>query len=179
MKHRRPTMVARMDTKDILADAFGRAADGVRRVTDGLGADALAYRPDPEANSIGWLVWHLTRVHDDHLSEIAGRDQAWSADGWAERFDLPHDRDDIGYGHTSEQVGAVRPGGPELLGYHDAVLGRTREYLQTIDAAELDRIIDDRWDPPVSVGVRLVSVIEDQLQHLGQAAYVRGLFERR
>lgn len=169
-----------METGEILAEAFGRAATGVRRLTDGLDADALAYRPDPDANSIGWLVWHLTRVHDDHVSEIAGRDQAWSAEGWAQRFDLPLDLGDIGYGHTSEQVGSVRPDGPELLvGYHDAVLRRTREYLATIDAPELDRIIDDRWDPPVSVGVRLVSVIEDQLQHVGQAAYVRGLFERR
>ncbi|HVM15814.1 MAG TPA: DUF664 domain-containing protein [Egibacteraceae bacterium] len=169
-----------METSDILADAFARAAEGVHRITEGLDADALAYRPDPDANSIGWLVWHLTRVHDDHVSEIAGRDQVWVADGWAQRFDLPGEHDDTGYGHTPEQVGAVRPGGPELLiGYHDAVFGLTREYLETINPAELDRIIDERWDPPVSVGVRLVSVIEDQLQHLGQAAYVRGLFERR
>ena len=170
----------RMEIDDVLADAFQRVREGVRRVTERLDAEALAYRPDMEANSIGWLVWHLTRVHDDHVSEIAGRDQAWHDDGWADRFDLPLDRADIGYGHSSEQVGAVRPADPALLvEYHEAVADRTLAYLDTVDAAELDRIIDDRWDPPVSVGVRLVSVIEDQMQHLGQAAYVRGLFERR
>lgn len=169
-----------MEIGEVLADAFQRVREGVQRVTDGLDAEALAYRPDAEANTIGWLVWHLTRVHDDHVSEIAGRAQAWHDDGWADRFDLPLDPADIGYGHSSEQVGAVRPAEPALLvEYHETVAERTLAYLDTVDAAELDRIIDDRWDPPVSVGVRLVSVVEDQLQHLGQAAYVRGLFERR
>jgi uncharacterized damage-inducible protein DinB len=173
-------MVCPMDSGAVLADAFERVREGVRRVTDGLGAEALAYRPDPDANSIAWLVWHATRVHDDHVSEIAGADQIWVADGWAERFDLPFDPADTGYGHSSEQVGAVRPDGPALLvGYHEAVAERTFAYLQTVDAADLDRIIDDRWDPPVSVGVRLVSVVDDQTQHLGQAAYVRGMLERR
>ncbi|HWB71440.1 MAG TPA: DUF664 domain-containing protein [Egibacteraceae bacterium] len=168
-----------METSEVLLDAFERIRQGVRRVTEGLDAEALAFRPDPDANSIAWLVWHATRVQDDHVSEIAGRGQAWVADGWADRFDLPADPAYTGYGHTSQQVGAVRADGPDLLvGYHEAVAQRTFEYLETIDAAELDRIIDDRWDPPVSVGVRLVSVIDDQIQHVGQAGYVRGMLER-
>ena len=169
-----------MEVRELLTDAFERVRDGMRRVTDGLDAEALAYRPDPQANSIAWLVWHATRVHDDHVSEIAGLPQAWTADGWADRFALPFDPAETGYGHRAEEVGAVRPDGPELLvGYHEAVAQRTVTYLETLDAAELDRIIDERFDPPVSVGVRLISVISDQLQHLGQAAFVRGLFERR
>ncbi|MDQ4130056.1 MAG: DinB family protein [Actinomycetota bacterium] len=169
-----------METRDVLADAFDRIRQGVIRVTEGVDAAALVYRPDPAANSIAWLLWHLTRVQDDHVSEIAGREQAWTAEGWADRLDLPFDRTDTGYGHTSEQVAAVRPDGPELLvGYHQAVSARTLEYLETLTAAELDRIIDRRWDPPVSVGVRLVSVVEDQMQHLGQASYVRGMYERQ
>lgn len=168
-----------METNEILADAFERVRDGVHRVVGGLDGQALAYRPDADANSIGWLVWHLTRVHDDHVSEIAGRDQAWTDEGWSDRFGLPLDRADTGYGHSSEQVAAVRLDGPEVLtGYHDAVVRRTLAYLDTVDAAELDRVVDDRWDPPVSVGVRLVSVIADQLQHLGQASYVRGMHEK-
>ncbi len=168
-----------METSAILTDAFQRIREGVRRVTDGLDANDLAYRPDADANSIAWLIWHSTRIQDDHVSDIAGRDQLWIADGWADRFDLPFDPTDTGYGHSSQQVGAVRPDGPDLLvAYHEAVAQRTLEYLNTIDAAELDRIIDRRWDPPVSVGVRLVSVINDQMQHVGQAAYVRGMRER-
>lgn len=168
-----------METSEVFSEAFQRIREGVGRVSEGLDAESLAYRPDPDANSIAWLVWHSIRIQDDHISEIAGRNQAWISDGWADRFDLPLDPMDIGYGNTSEQVGAVKPDEPELLvGYHEAVARYTREYLDTIDAAELDRIIDDRWDPPVSVGVRLVSVIADLLQHLGQAAYVRGMLER-
>ena len=169
-----------MDTPQVLADAFDRVHQVVQASAERLDADALAWRPDAEANSIAWLVWHLTRIQDHHLSEIAGREQAWTADGWAQRLRRPADPDDTGYGHTSQEVAAVRPEGPDLLlGYHAAVAQRTQEYLATVDADELDRIIDRSYDPPVSVGVRLVSVISDNLQHAGQARYVRGLVERR
>jgi hypothetical protein len=168
-----------METKDILVDAYGRIHELVHAVVDGLDAEELGYRPDPEANSIGWLVWHLTRVQDDHVSEIAGRDQAWVVDGWADRFGMGPDPMNTGYGHTSVEVGAVRPDAQSVRDYYDAVHARTLEYLETIDAEELDRIIDERWEPPVSVGVRLVSVIGDDLEHVGQAAYIRGMLERR
>lgn len=168
-----------MESRDILKDAFTRGRDGARGLTKRLDAEALAWRPDPGANSIAWLVWHLTRVQDDHVSEIAGREQAWIDDGWARRFDLPFDDGATGYGQSPAEVAAVRPDGPEILvDYHEVVVARTFDYLETIDAHELDRVIDTRWDPPVTVGVRLVSVINDQDQHLGQAAYVRGMLKR-
>jgi len=168
-----------METSNVLKDAFDRIRQLVERSVGGLDADALAYRPEAGANSIGWLVWHLTRIQDDHVAEIAGRDQVWMVDGWADRFGMEADPHNTGYGHTSEQVAALRPGTPNLLtGYHAAVAERTREYLQMIDETELDRIIDTSYDPPVSVGVRLVSVISDNLQHAGQAMYVRGILER-
>lgn len=169
-----------MDTKELLVDAFERIKENVYRVTEGLDTAALAYRPDPDANSIGWLVWHLTRVQDHHVSDLAQVEQAWIEDEWAGRFGMEPEPHNVGYGHTTEQVAAIRPSGPQLLReYHDAVHARTSAYLATVDAAELDRIVDVRWDPPVSAGVRLVSVIGDDLQHVGQAAYVRGLYERR
>jgi uncharacterized damage-inducible protein DinB len=168
-----------MDTAALVADAFGRLQQEVHRAGEGLDAAALAYRPDADANSIAWLLWHLTRVQDDHVSELAGRSQAYVADGWAARLGMAPDPLDIGYGHTSVQVAAVRPAEPSvLLAYHDAVTARTLEYVETLDAAELDRIVDERWEPAVSAGVRLVSVINDCLQHAGQANYVRGLVER-
>ena len=147
---------------------------------EGLSADALAFRPDADANSIGWLVWHLTRVQDDHIADLAGRNQAYVEHGWADRLGMHPDPHDLGYGHTSEQVAAVRPDSPDvLLSYFDAVHERTLDYLATVEADELDRIIDYRWDPPVSAGVRLVSVVSDCLQHAGQANYVRGMVKRR
>lgn len=169
-----------MDTNELLREAFERTRDDVRSVTTGLDAAGLTFRPDPDANSIAWLVWHATRVQDDHLAALADREQRWTASGWVERFGFGLPPADTGYGHDSGQVDLVRPEGTELLvDYHTEVHDETVRYLATIDAAALERIVDERYDPPVTVGVRLVSVLHDGMQHLGQAAYVRGLLERR
>jgi hypothetical protein len=165
-----------MDTKDLLLEAFGRIPERARDVVSGLSADQLAVRVDGRANPIGWLVWHLTRVQDDHVSEVAGTEQAWTAGGWAERFGLPLETTDTGFGHTDEQVDSVRVEDPSLLtGYLDDVHARTRDFVSGLTEADLDRVVDRRWDPPVTLGVRLVSVIDDDLEHLGQAAFVKGL----
>ncbi len=165
-----------MTTADLLADAFSRIREVVHHTVDELKPDQLAARPGGQANSIAWLIWHLTRITDDHVAAAAGTEQAWTADGWAARFSLPFDVADTGYGHDSAEVGAVRvPSGELLTGYHDAVFEHTTRYVRDLTDADLDRIVDERWDPPVTLGVRLVSVISDGLQHAGQAAYVRGL----
>jgi Protein of unknown function (DUF664) len=164
-----------MTVAELLEDALGRVRGVVHEVAGGLTAEQLAFRPVPSANSIGWLIWHLTRVTDDHVADAAGIGQAW-ADGWAARFGLPLDIADTGYGHGSGEVAAVRVASAGLLtGYHDAVIEQTTRYVRGLADADLDRIVDRRWDPPVTLGVRLVSVISDDLQHAGQAAYVRGL----
>ncbi len=168
-----------MNPSDELIDAFGRVQGTVHQVVRDLDLDALTYRPDPDANSIAWLVWHLTRIQDDHIADVAGTEQAWVSDGWIEQFGLPFAADATGYGHTSEEVAAVKIPGELLVAYYDAVHARTISYVETINADDLDRIVDEGWDPPVTLGIRLVSVIEDDIAHAGQAAYVRGLVERR
>jgi hypothetical protein len=169
-----------METRDVLIDAFERVHGVVHQVLDGLSEGDVAYRPDRDANSIAWLVWHLTRIEDDHVSDLAGTEQVWTAAGWHERCRLPFDPSATGYGFDSTDVAAVRVDPPTLLlGYHDEVHAHVVRYLEGIDAAELDRIVDTAWDPPVTAGVRIVSVISDALQHAGQAAYVRGLIERQ
>lgn len=167
-----------MDVGMVLADGLTRIQENVEQVLDGVG-DALTWQPDPEANSIAWLVWHLTRVQDDHVAAVVGAEQAWTADGWEERFALPLETRDIGYGHTPEQVRTVRATPDLLLGYHRAVSARSIAWVPTLTTTDLDRIVDERWDPPVSLGVRLVSVLDDDTQHIGQAAYLRGLAARR
>lgn len=168
-----------MTSSEVLADSFGRVRDIVHRVLDGVSPDHLTARLDSEANSIGWLIWHLTRIQDDHIAGVAGTDQVWTASGWAERFELPFDRADTGFGHTAAQVAAVTAGDELLRGYYDAVHGATLAFLRPLTDADLDRVVDTRWDPPVTLGVRLVSVTVDDLQHVGQAAYIRGILERR
>jgi hypothetical protein len=165
---------------DLLVDGFNRIAEEVHNAADGLSAEQLAYRADAEANSIGWLIWHLTRVQDDHVAAVARVEQAWTGQDWAKRFDLPFEPGDIGYGHGVEDVASVRVASPELLtGYHDAVHEQSLRYVRRLVDADLDRVIDDAWDPPVTLSVRLVSVLSDGLQHVGQAAFVRGIVLRR
>jgi hypothetical protein len=164
-----------MTGAELLVDAFGRVRGVVRRVVGGLTPEQLAFRVDPEANSIAWLVWHLTRIQDDHVADVARTGQVWTAQGWVERFGLPFDLRDTGYGHRPADVAAVRVSGELLVGYHDAVHTQTVRYVERLVDADLDRVVDRSWDPPVTLGVRLVSVIADDLQHAGQAAFVRGI----
>jgi uncharacterized damage-inducible protein DinB len=164
---------------DVLIDGFGRVRESVHAVVAGLDQDELAYRVDGEANSIAWLVWHLTRVQDDHVAGVADLAQVWTAQDWVDRFDLPFGRHATGYGDGPDEVAAVRVD-PELLtGYHDAVYQQTVDYVSGLTDADLPRIVDEGWDPPVTLAVRLVSVIDDDAQHVGQAAFVRGILLRR
>ncbi len=167
-----------MTSAELIADTFGRIHEAVHEAVEGLTADELAFRLDDEANSIAWLVWHLTRIQDDHVAGVSGADQVWTSSGWSSRFGLPFEVGDTGYGHQAEEVGAVRADANLLLGYHDAVFETTLDFVRQATDRDLERVVDERFDPPVTLGVRLVSVIADDLQHAGQAAYVRGVIER-
>jgi hypothetical protein len=168
-----------MNSAELLVDAFGRVHGVAHAAVDGLTAAELNFRPDCGAasgNSIGWLVWHLARVQDDHVAGVAGIGQVWMSQGWAAKFGLPFEPSAIGYGHTDADVTATRiESGQLLLGYLDAVHEQTVAYVQGLTADDLDRVVDESWHPVVTLGVRLVSVIADDLQHAGQAAYLRGL----
>ena len=167
-----------MNVSDLMTDALGRIPGLVHGAVDGLSVDDLAWRPDPEANTIAWLVWHLARIEDDHVAGVAGTIQAWD-EGWADRFDLSLPAGDHGYGHSSAQVGEVRASADLLAGYYDEVSARTASYVAGLTPDDLDVVVDGAWDPPVTLGVRLVSVINEVNQHVGQANYLRGLLERR
>lgn len=169
-----------MTSASLLTDAFGRIREEVHEAVDGLSVPDLEYRVDAEANSIAWLVWHLTRVQDDHVAAVAGHAQEWTVGGWAGRFGLPLDTADTGYGHSNEQVAVVRVKSAELLtGYHDAVYEQTSRYVASLTDADLPRVVDENWDPPVTLAVRLISVIDDDMEHVGQAKFIRGLLLRR
>ncbi len=167
-----------MDHTELLIETYSRVPEEAERVLDGLDSGALTFRPDAEANSIAWLIWHLARGQDQQVADVAGTDPAWTADGWADRFGLPFPETDTGFGHRSADVAAVSAGPDLLRGYLADVHRRSVDYLRTVGAADLDRVVDEAWDPPVTLGARLVSIVADDLQHLGQAAYLRGLYER-
>ena len=164
---------------DLLVNGFDHVRETVRQAVEGLDEVRLGFRPDAEANSIAWLVWHLTRVQDDHIAHVAGGEQLWTSAGWVERFGLPFDVEAIGYGQTTAEVGMVRAEAELLAAYQDAVHAATLDFLATVSESDYARVVDERWDPPVTLAVRLVSVLNDTLQHAGQASYVRGLVDRR
>jgi Protein of unknown function (DUF664) len=168
-----------MDIAALLDELYGRIPPLARDAVDGLDVDTLVAAPAPGTNTIAWLVWHSARVQDHHVGELLEVDQIWQDGHWAARFGLDPDPQNTGYGHTPADVARVRPDGAgTLVEYLEAVSERTSAMLADLTPAELDRIVDRRWDPPVTLGVRLVSVADDSLQHLGQAAYVRGLLDR-
>lgn len=162
-------------TADLFGDAISRIRSGLREAVEGLDEEQLAYRIDGRANSIGWLVWHQARVCDDHVAEVAGSEQVYTAQGWADRLGLPLEDSDTGYGHSSDEVPLVQTSAELLIGYGDAAAQRMADYVAGLTDGDLDRVVDERFDPPVTLAVRLVSVVDDCVQHLGQAALIRGL----
>ena len=169
-----------MDSRAVFLDLFERIPPLVEQAVTGLDAEELATPPAPGANTIAWLTWHLTRVHDSHVAELLPELQLWETGDFAEAFGLQPDPHNTGYGHSPDDVLAVRPVDPAaVLAYHGAVFERSRTYLSGLSDDDLDRIVDENWDPPVTLGVRLVSVADDCLEHVGQANYVRGILERR
>ncbi|MFD6157670.1 DinB family protein [Nocardia sp. NPDC060256] len=169
-----------MTSADLLIDAFGRVQENVHGAVADLTTDELAVQLDPGANSIAWLIWHLTRVQDDHVADVADIDQVWTAAGWAERFGLPFDDTAIGYGDTPDEVAQLGAVSADLLlGYYDAVHAQTIKYVSGLTDADLPRVVDTRWNPPVTLAVRLISVVDDDIQHSGQAAFIRGVLLRR
>ena len=164
-----------MKSNELLLDSFGRILETVTAALAGVDDATLLRRPAGNGNSMAWLIWHLGRVEDAQVASAAGLEQVWTSQGFAGRFDLQLPPRDTGYGHSSRQVDAVQAPAELLLEYYDAVHRQTVEFLKTLGDDDLDRIVDTRWDPPVTLGVRLVSTIADCLQHVGQAAYAKGL----
>ena len=162
----------------LLIDAFYSIRDVVNETVNGLSVADLGFQPTESANSIAWLVWHLTRIQDDHISGLSSKAQVWVKD-WYERFNLPFEKNDTGYGHSLEDVARVRSEANLLTNYFNAVNTETIKYIETLDKQDYEKVVDNRWDPPVTQAVRLISIVSDDLQHAGQAAYVRGLLSKR
>jgi len=168
-----------VEWQELIIDGYGRILQVLEEVLDGLTQDDLNQQPRPDCNSMGWLIWHLTRVQDDHIASLMGKDQLWTSEGWHARFNRAPEPKDIGFGHSSKDVAAFQsPDVKTLLGYHRAVLERTKGYIAALSLSDLARKLDEPWYKPLpTVGVRLISIMSDSLQHAGQIAYLRGLLK--
>jgi uncharacterized protein DUF664 len=161
--------------RELLRDAFTRLIEHVDELTDGLTDDQANYRPSPGANSIAWLIWHSARVQDIQLAPIAGVEQVWKTGGWVDRFGLDLPPNDSGYGHGPNEVAKVQAPADLLASYYHAVHDLTLAFVADVTAEDLEAIVDRNWDPPVTASGRIVSIIDDCAQHLGQAAYLLGI----
>lgn len=160
----------------LLIDAARRPLDAAEAVLSGIDDVVLHTSPDERGSSIAWLIWHAARQQDAQVAILADRPQVWETGAWAQRLGVRREPSEVGFGDDLGTVRSLRvASSKELLGYLRAVVEFLSDYLGELSPAQLDEVIDTSWDPPVTRGVRIVSTIDDAAQHLGQAAYVRGL----
>jgi len=165
-----------MEWQQLIIDTYERISQVLEKALDGLTVDELNQQLHPDCNSMGWLTWHLTRGQDRAIADLMCEEQLWVKDKWHARFNRPPDPPDTGFGHSLEDLAAFKsPDVQTLLAYHHAVLERTKHYISNLSGTDLDRELDHPRFP--TVGVRLVAVISDNLQHAGQVAYVHGLLK--
>src|SRR6478609_5249454 len=112
--------------RDLLTDGFERIRDGVPEVVDGLSAEELLWRPDPAANHVAWLLWHLARQQDDQVAALLDDEPVWVSEGWVERFALPYPPEVHGWSMSASDVGRFTVVDASLFaGYERAVHERT------------------------------------------------------
>ncbi len=167
-----------MDWRDLIIDGYDRIFETLDPALKGLTKAELDKQPDSKSNPLGWTVWHLARGQDSQIADLAKTEQLWLKDGWHKKFKRPADAGDTGYGDSAAEVAAFRsPTAAVLLEYCRAVVAASNRYLKSIDVKELGRVLDEDYQPPPTVGVRIVSVMADSLEHAGEAAYIRGLIK--
>ena len=162
-----------MHCAEFITGIFARISHVLEASLEGLNQLEINRQPCPECNSIGWMVWHLTRVQDRFIATLSDNEQVWIAEKWYEAFGREADASDIGYGHTPEDLANFKA--PEvkiLLDYYQATFERTKQYTNGISPEELDRAVGD--SRLSTVAMRLTAFISDNLQHAGQVAYLRG-----
>ena len=167
-----------MECHEMLSVSYVGVLETIERALDGLTKEDLNWQPRPDCNSIGWSIWHLTRVQDSLIASLMGEEQLWIKDGWHTKFGRSSDANDIGFGHTPQDLAKFKsPDVETLLGYHRAVLERSQRYISSLTSTDMDRELKGPPFLPPKVGLRLIMVLSDSLQHAGQAAYVRGLHQ--
>lgn len=162
-----------MNANEVIADLVQRPIDAAHHLP-ALTAQQLNAHPADHPNSIAWLLWHSGREVDVQLAHLSGKAPVWES--FKAHFNLGELGESIGYGHTADQARQIQVSSQKLLvDYLEASLNALGDYASTLSETDLDEVIDNSWEAPVTRGVRLVSIIDDASQHLGQAAYAAGI----
>ena len=163
-----------MDLNEFIVDALEKEQESLSEAVGDLTPEELAWRAGPEANPIGWILWHMLRVEDMWFQFfIQRRNEIWERESWHEKFGLP--TRDNGFGHTSEQVaGFPALDLQELLRYGEAVRRATLEYLETLSPEDYDAVPREQR-PEMTVGAIFRQIVGELYQHQGHIAYLKGL----
>ena len=169
-----------MKWQQLIIDIFERILQELEAALDGLTIDDLNRQPLPDCNSIGWLTWHLTRAQDRAAAELLGEEQLWTKDNYYAKFNRTPEPNDTGFGQSLKDVATfTSPDSSTLLEYHRAVLEQSKRYITSkLTETELNREFDNPRIPTITnVRTWLMRVINDNMQHLGQVNYVRGMLK--
>ena len=165
-----------MDFRDVVRSGLDEYLAALKKAVDGLTPAELRWQPSLQANHINWLVWHIGRVEDGWMNEyLRETDTLWASEGWADRFNLPHERS--GYGDTAEDIAAFPEiPMPDLLAYLETVRQSTVALLGTLTEEDLPQTrTTPRTESPPTVVWTLAHVLIENAQHVGQVAYIRGM----
>jgi hypothetical protein len=170
-----------MEWKGLILDGYDRMPQELEEVLKGLKKTDLDWQPKTECNSIGWTVWHLARVQDAQIAELMNEEQVYLKQKWYAKFERPTDPKDTGFGDTPQDVASFKsPSANVLSGYIRSTIDQSKTYINAISNTELDRVLDEPWfQPRPTVAVRLVSILADGHQHIGEASYIRGLLKAK
>ena len=162
--------------------SFDRVGSVLLRALDGLTLQQLKAQPaGTDSNPIGWIAFHLTRVHDRTFSLLLGKVQAFVEGGFHELFGLPADTGTLS-GNTLDEVREFNPNSAELLSsYWTAARGHSHKFLEGLTETDIETPTPPGVgpaSPPETYRLTVARVTSDTSQHIGQIAYARGLVDR-
>ena len=164
-----------MGATDIYLEAIKRSDADLRRALEGLTTEDVRKQPAGEgSNPISWLVWHLTRTRDNISSSIVGRKPLWESEGWGAKFGMSDGIPSF----KPDNVHTFDPKSIETLtGYFEAVAANSLKIIEGLQESDMSRMVESTIPgrPAQPVVGRLAVILNDNIQHVGQVAYLRGL----
>lgn len=174
-----------MDTNPFIKQTLDHFESRLDQTLRGLTNEELAWRPNAEANSIAFVIWHTTRVEDRFMQKMVREtEEVWTGGGWYSRLGL--DEGDTGVDFSVDRLASFPALSVEnLRDYLDAVRAETNAYLDAAAPAGFDLVPDRNPFPEVpgadeyfegcTIARMFLILIGEHFQHLGHAAYIRGL----
>ena len=146
---------------------------------EGLSPEQLHAVPggNPKTNTIAWGAWHVVRTEDNVVRFVLQNRRApvWTEGGYAEKLGLPPVAQ--GTGMSAEEAHALRLTDLGVFReYMAKVWASSDEYLATLDAAALDRMVTIKPLGEMPVGRALAQVcVAHGMMHAGEIELARTL----